>query len=55
MACKFQKQLKLGKLFKMYGNYLKTSYEGAHFYKGAGNDPATLLKYEFLYRYFPKI
>ena len=39
----------------MYGNYLKTSYEGAHFYKGTGNGPAILLKYEFLYRYFSKI
>ena len=39
----------------MWVKSLKNSEEGNHYEKVVGKEPETLVKYEFLFRYFSKI
>ena len=41
--------------WKMYRKSFNNRYEGAHSYKVASKEPTTLLRYQFLYRCFPKL
>ena len=39
----------------MQNSEMKNRYKAAPFYKVAHKEPTTLLKYEFLHRYFSKV